>query len=540
MQTNMLPFNIDLLVPKENDLKGMKQIKVLDIFDGFSRNFHPDGLFSVEIFGKVGEERRNRLFAYIDMGVEIFHPVVYKAICDLKELYGEILMGRGYAVFNPATKDFEKATIANGDTGYSFFVSHFKDLEFEKRPSSKREFNIKLINKYRTNCMFSKLLVLPAGLRDYVIDDNGKPSKDEVNDLYHKVMSIAAMTANINAKLNIEFLDTTRANLQLAVCNTYNYIKSLLEGKSKFVLSKWAGRKTINSTRNVVTSYIPDYTTLHGIKTVSSNQTVCGLFQYLRAIMPLAVNRVRDTYLTQVFVGPNSPAVLVNKKTLRKELVEVDPEHYDDWMTFEGLEHTMALFGNDNLRHDFLEVEDHYLGLVYLGEIGGKKVVKFLQDITELPEELDPKNVRPITFTELLYLSVFEIVPRTPGFFSRYPITGYGSIYPCEIYLKTTVKSEVRVVLNELWQPTEVVAAEFPIYESPFYNSMSPASVHLSRLDADFDGDVCSLTCVITDDAVDEIKKFLRSRNYYVGINGSMAFSADEDVISLILKNITG
>ena len=80
MNAAMQPFNISLLILSAQDVRNVRQVKVLDIFDGFSRNFHPDGLFSVETFGKVGEEKRNRVFAYIDMHISVFHPVIFKAL----------------------------------------------------------------------------------------------------------------------------------------------------------------------------------------------------------------------------------------------------------------------------------------------------------------------------------------------------------------------------------------------------------------------------------------------------------------------------
>jgi len=65
--TTTMPFNISLLKISNTDIKSMRRIRNLDIFTAASRNFHPEGLFSIDIFGKVGEERRNRLFAYIDL-----------------------------------------------------------------------------------------------------------------------------------------------------------------------------------------------------------------------------------------------------------------------------------------------------------------------------------------------------------------------------------------------------------------------------------------------------------------------------------------
>lgn len=77
--TALSPFNIDLLILDNTSVKNIRPVKVLDIFEGGgSRNFHPDGLYSVETFGKVGEERRNRLFSYIDLRISVFHPIIFK------------------------------------------------------------------------------------------------------------------------------------------------------------------------------------------------------------------------------------------------------------------------------------------------------------------------------------------------------------------------------------------------------------------------------------------------------------------------------
>ena len=481
MTPSLLPFNIDLLNLSNQDVKTLHQIKVLDIFDGFSRNFHPQGLFSTEIFGKVGEERRNRLFAYIDMKIPIFHPVLFKAITNTKSLYGEILAGKSFAIFDPDLKDFIKKDALSGMTGYSFFVSHFKDLHYEERPSVKREFNIKLLYKYKETALMDKLIVMPAGLRDYEIDDNNKPTEDEINGMYRKVLSIAGVADGIDIKTNESYLDSTRYNLQLVVNGIYDYIVSMLEGKHKLILGKWASRKIFNSTRNVISPYIPNVVELHGDRTVSTTQTVVGLYQFLRATLPLSVKNIRDNYLSDVFVGSNSPAVMVNKTTLKKERVDIDPSYYDEWMTFEGLEGVAARFGQEDLRHEYLEIKNHYFGLIYKGP----GVFKFFQDIDDLPDPSMKKDVYPITFAELLYISVFRGANEVPCLFTRYPITGYGSIYPSYIYLKTTVKSDIRIELDESWQPKEGKAMEFPVKDKQFFNSMAPSLKHLGRLGAD-------------------------------------------------------
>lgn len=58
-------------------------------------------------------------------------------------------------------------------------------------------------------------------------------------------------------------------------------------------------------------------------------------------------------------------------------------------------------------------------------------------------------------------------------------------------------------------------------------------------LDKRYDGDQCSHYCVMTQEAKREVKKMLASRDYYMNLDGTMAFSQNNDYISLALKYLT-
>lgn len=484
MPAPSIPFNIDLLNLADLDIRTLRPVKVLDIMDGFSKNFHPDGLFSTEIFGMVGEEKRNRMFSYVNMNIDVLHPIIFKALYDLKSLYGDIMSSKAYAVFDPELKDFVKSDPIEGKTGYDFFIKHFKDIQFEERPSTRREFNIKVVNKYKNKALLDKFVIMPAGLRDYTLDENNQPSEDEINTLYRRVLSISSVIGTVDSKLNAEYFNNIRFQLQIACNEIFDYIKNLLEGKSKLVLGKWAGRKVFHSTRNVISSYVSKNTELFGPKHVSTTQTVVGLYQYLRATLPLSIKNVRDGYMSRVFSGPNTPMFLVDKKTLKKVTIPLDPKEYDRWMTNEGLEKLFATYGQENLRHNYIEIAGHYAGLILKGK---DNTYKFLQDIDELPDKYTKEEVHPITLTEMIMLSVYEDSKDVPCFVTRYPVTGYGSIYPSYIYLKSTVESETRFLLDENWEVTKSFCAEFPKMGNGFFNSFSVATKALARLGADFD-----------------------------------------------------
>ena len=476
------PFNLDLLILSPENVKTLGQIKVLDIFDT-SKNFHNDGLFSTSIFGKQGDERRNRTFAYIKLNTDVMHPLVAKTVFKLKGLYKEIAEGSTYAIFDTKIKDFVKTDPTEGSTGYSFFLKHLKHIQFEERKSARRSDAISLMTKYRDRLTMQYLVTMPAGLRDYTVDQDGKPSEDEINVMYRKVLSLSNIMATSSNVLNPEYLDNTKYRLQLSLIEIYDYIVNILEGKGGLIQSKWASRKIYDSTRNVITSWVGESDELFGITSVKADQTVVGLHQYLRNIMPLASNLVRETYLTEVFPGPNTPAVMVNKKTLQKEMVKIDSSLYLDWMTYEGFEATVGRFAEEDQRHDYLETEDHYFALMYKGPDNTFKVI---HDIRELPEGRDPKDVTPLTFAELLYCSTYRVAEELPSFITRYPIAGYGSIHPCFLYLKSTVKSEVRYELDETWNIIEDNPAKsFPKHGETFHNSLSPHKRSIARLSAD-------------------------------------------------------
>lgn len=537
MKPSLIPFNIDLLVPTSEDVKNIVPVTSLDTMEGSTKNFAPRGLFSTEIFGKVGEERRNRLFSYIDMKVSVFHPVIFKALHELKHIYSSIILGREYAVWNDEIKDFDKSTQTEGKTGFHFFLQHFKDIAFTERDSTKREFNIKLVEKYRNNCLVDKLVVMPAGLRDYEFDENGKPTEGEINAKYRKMLSLSNLVSDPGAKVKPDVIDGVRAQIQTTFNEIYDYFTSLLQGKHKMIQGKVVTRKIFNTTRNVITSLNNSVDKLDSPQLIGQNSTIVGLFQYLKCTLPVSIYQIKTGFLSNVFIGSNSPAVLVNKKTLKKEMVEIDHSDYDKWMTSEGLRGVINNFGEEDLRHGVLEVANHYVGLLY---VGPDNTFALFQDIDDLPKERSREHVRPVTFCELLYIAVYKHANGMPGLVTRYPVTGYGSIYPSYCYLKATVRSEIREELDENFQKTGSVANEFPILNERFFNSMSPSLSHIKRLGADFDGDTMSLSVVMSQESKDEINNRLNSAAYYVGPTGKMNFSMATDIADYVVASMTG
>ena len=71
-----------LLTADRGRLRGIKPVRVVDIYDGASSNYHPEGLFSTEIFGRTGSLDRFLNMSYIDLKIPVFNPLAFKALAN--------------------------------------------------------------------------------------------------------------------------------------------------------------------------------------------------------------------------------------------------------------------------------------------------------------------------------------------------------------------------------------------------------------------------------------------------------------------------
>lgn len=536
-----VPFNIELLVVSSADTKGLNEIKTLSIFDNTSKNFHPEGLFSTSIFGKVGSEYRTRVFGYIDLKAPVLHPLVFDAITASKAFYGDIMAGKSYAKWSAATSSLEESNAVEGKTGMAFFLENLSKIKFERNESITRDFNLDLIFKAlkEDRAELEYLLVLPAGLRDYIIDQAGKPTEDDVNKLYRKILMQASLIDRLTYKMNPASADHVNYTIQKLVCKIYEYFQDMLEGKNKLILGKLVSRKTFNSTRNVFSSNIEQTVHADDPTRLGFNETAVGLFQFLRSIVPMSLYHMKNNYLVNVFPSTESVAYLTNVKTLKKEQVFIKEvqKDFDNWVGMEGLLGVINKFGNNVIRHEFVTLDHghYYMGLIY----NDGECFKFLQDIDEVPEGRDKAHVKPITLAELLYISVYKLNKKLPGYVTRYPISGFGSIYPSLVHMRTTIPSVKLYELDNEWNKTEDLAICFPITDAPFFDTQAPHHSHLTRLGADFDGDMGSLQVVLSDEAIEEVNSYLKKASYYVDDQKQFSFSIKTDTLETVLGYLT-
>lgn len=540
MKTADLPFNISLMKLSPQRLAAIKPVLSLDIYDGISSNFHEDGLFSVSIFGRTGDDMRDTRFSYIDIKTEIFHPVIFDRLCRLKALYKGIMMGTAYATWNDEEKDFVGADEITGETGYSFFMSHWRKIEFKITSSNVRDLRIKLIQKYKDVATTTKILVMPAGLRDLEIDANGRQSMDDINGIYWRIISISNTIGSTAAGANDPVLDVSRKALQEAFNEIYANVETMLTGKSGFIQSKWGSRRVFNGTRNVISAMDTSAEFAGAPNHPKFTDSVIGLYQLAKGALPVTIHSLNNGWLSRVFGGSSDgQAILVDKKTLRPEHVKLPADIHDGWTTTEGLEKLVSTYAQVPLRNRPIEVEGRWLGLIYAGP---DKNFRIFNDIEELPEKFDRKYVQPLTLCHLIYLSGYKRWNTLAALITRYPIAGTGSIYPSFVYVKTTIIGEMRYELGQDWERIgeDHVALEFPTEPANYVDSLIPHPTRLAGLVADFDGDTASANILYSDEALAEVHRYLSTKEAFLDPKGGFRASAKVDTVELVLRSMTG
>lgn len=510
MKSTDMPFNISIMKVDADAVRHLRQVSVTDIMettgqklgpvefiqskdltwggnDNITSDFHPDGLFSVDTFGRIGEKRRDSQFAYIDIKVKIFHPIIYKALGKLKGLYLEIISGKAYATWDENELDFVTSNETDGQTGFNFFVKHWENIKFKRSDSPLRNERIKLIAKYKDSAMTNKVLVLPAGLRDVRVGSNNRLEFDEINDVYRRIVGISRTIASSNETSNSPALNYSRYQLQMGFNEVYSIIEKMLKDKKGFIQSKWARRRVFNSTRNVISAMDTSKRLIGDKNGPKVTDTIMGLYQAAKGAMPLTTHLLRNGYLAEAFgINDNSTsAKLVDPKTLKQVIIDIPSTTKDRWTTLDGIEKIVNSLKDVENRHKHVMVEGYYLALIYKGP---DKSFRIFGDIDDLPSDLNPEHVEPISLIEFIYLSGYREWNTLKTIITRYPVTGLGSTYPSDVYVKTSTVGEQRHELGPDWKPLgdEFIAPEFPTKKPmTFLDSLVVSSTRIKGLGAD-------------------------------------------------------
>ena len=486
------PFNVTLLdVNKFVKENRVQDVSSLSLREPSSRSFAADGLFSESIFGPMGSTQRLVTFGKIELNTAILQPMIYKNLLRLNGLYEDIISGTAYAIFDKTTNNFVRCIDASQDdagTGFSFFMSHFDELEFKRNDSIIRSDRIDLIEKYREVAFCSQFLVLPAGLRD-LTEEQGALSTDDINKIYQTLLSYSF---SIPKGATSSIYDGVRYFIQKKAIELYDYIENILTGKRGFIRGVWGRRKIALGTRNVISAASYSTMTPDDPQALKPDETKIGIFQCMKAAEPAVVHNVRTKFFAPVLGHDSTTVALTNPKTYELEYVELSSEELNRYDSPEAISEWISKFVNVDIRFKPVALRDsngseHYLCMVY--DTG--TTISLFRSLSEFEKasggkSLDRSKIRPLTWAEMFYMATYAASINRHLFITRYPVIQDESCYPTKIHLCSTNPARIVKLIHTLEDETVLLQyPQYPIIGNSFVDSTVVGSARLMGLGGD-------------------------------------------------------
>lgn len=491
-----LPLNIQIM-DVANYIRDHNVLQVTSVFikEQSTNNFHQEGLFSENIFGQIGTPERLIRFGHINLRTSLLHPLIYNNLIKLKALYGEILSGKTYAVFNEQTKDLDRAEQGeNGAaTGYKFFIDILPNIVFEKNNSVTRNDRILMIERYRKQLIIQQCLVLPAGIRD-MTEDAGRLETDSINKPYLSLLNYSFALPLAGPVSDI--FDSVRFAMQKKIGEIYDYLFDMVEGKQGFFQRKFGTRSLALGTRNVISPAIMAAKSPNDPAYLKVDEIKIPLFQCAKMFQPLVIYHLKMTFFGDVFTQSADQVGLIDTKTLNIVYQPVDEDVKTAFISSEGIEKLITRYRDREMRYDPVLIYNEnnkpfYLYLVY--DTGDsisilRSVSHFAKSLEALGKSFDKTKIRPITYAELLYIATYAATIDKCATVTRYPVAYVSSDVPCRVHLITSNPARTVDFVDIEGVKVGYKFPEYPIIHNSFIDSTIIHPSLLNGLTADFDG----------------------------------------------------
>jgi DNA-directed RNA polymerase subunit beta' len=228
--------------------KGLIPVTTTEIFSK-PGEFHPDGLFSENIFGAEETPERRKTFSYINLNANVIHPSAYILLMQLDRKIEQFITAQ--ESFSVDSKGLLYKD-PDGVTGILEFMKMFPKINFRGGTETRDKFVIKLKEAYKDGTLFLNILpVIPPAQRDAYQDEKGMWIIDPLNDYYIAIIRRAYQVKS--AEKSGPLFDLLNYELQKAVINHDNFIRKLIEKKRGLIRSQMLGKRTDFSGRAVIT-----------------------------------------------------------------------------------------------------------------------------------------------------------------------------------------------------------------------------------------------------------------------------------------------
>jgi DNA-directed RNA polymerase beta' subunit len=183
-------LDIDYFINKNNCLE-VKNSKLPSEKTGYD----PLSLWSELVFGTYGSKERKSRFGYIDLKVNVIHPIALELVRTVSEETSRIIAKkRNYIVKNEILIEDPM-----GETGLIFLIENFNNINFTKICKKEKQEVADFIEKNKKILIINKWLVIPAAYRDINFrDKNSFKLISEINDFYKDLIFIIGQLSGMS------------------------------------------------------------------------------------------------------------------------------------------------------------------------------------------------------------------------------------------------------------------------------------------------------------------------------------------------------
>ena len=471
----------------------------------------PAGLYSQEIFGRVGSRERKLLHAWVDLGGRFLHPFAYQIVKGMFRDLPKLIQRAAWWRLSP--KGFlEKADEGEkgAGTGLEWLIRNWSALDWKRTGVESREENIRLLKKLKPSETFvSKWIVFPAFYRDMDrAGADGRMAMDDATALYKRLVLLGQAKAGAGDLA----AGTTDWRVQDALNQMYDMLTGRLAGKHGLIQRNIQGKSIDYAARGVISESRLD-TDTYGELQVPYGHTGVPLHMALVMFFPFVTQQMEALladFKQDSLVITGNPGKGAKYELTRETVAGLTTSK------FERLVNMFARSERARFSELFVETRDGSRALVFGSlDLG-----------------------RPFTLTDFLFLTALRVVENKHAYVTRYPLEDYRNITPTRIRLLSTEKT-IRVEL-----PGGVAVDNYPLldWKNPdktvWVNSVKPSNGYLQGFGADFDGDMVSLRGCFTQEANLEAEEVMRKPLSLLDPSGKPSRGFSKEGI-LTLYNLT-
>lgn len=485
-------YDYDLFI-KVNNFKEVTSQRI----ESSPNVFHPDGLFSEEIFGQTEDERTYRC-GYIKLPVHVFNPDVAKTII-LRS--GGIIKKMMYGEVKCNLVDGRLVADQNGQySGLRDLYNIWDNIDIRKTLTTRNQESLDILTKSQKRVLFTdKIIVLPPQLRPTGIR-NGRKVKNELNTLYLRLLglkSITSHTTNTVAQIDSKFQDT--------VIELYDTIHTIVAGKTGFFQKNMLAKNTMWTVRNVISApkYDTDKPSIGLFRTGFPLHTCCSMFEPLiryQMRQILSYNYLENIHPTKGEIKSSVIANLYDEKTIT-ELIHI----YEKNPASRFKQICMDEENEKPIMMQYLDVKKHEM------------------------------VTRPFTLTDVVYLAAKAAIIDADrlAYVVRYPIGDHMGAFFTRVHILSTNNTREIEFNGEHFDfypniNVEMTRSQISKY---FADTITPSNSRLEPIGGDYDGDTVKATGIFSDEGNEKARKLMMSNAYLVTAQCTTPFSISKDCI---------